>query len=753
MSDLNSSNPIWEAGATDGATTRTTPFLTALAAALILSTLTALGAFSYARLIFSGSLSEYASIGFFSAMVSALLVGLFVARGSSLPGIVAIPQDRVAPILALMAVEMVRDLEGAVPARTAALTVLLAVAIATATTGVVLLVLGKLRLGNLLRFIPYPVVGGFLAASGWLLVRGGLQILTGGLPGSEFLSWFDSARAGAPAMWPLGLGLAFAIAVLNRRKLHALLLPCSLLITFVGFYAWLAWNGTAVEQARALGLLAPVLATPWGIGIGLEDFAQVPIAVVINQTDLIGTILITAFISILLSSSAIELATNHEADLNRELRSAGWGNLLAGGCGGMVGFHSLSMSHLALSLGVRDRRAATWSAVACGLLLLAGPFLLGYVPNLVLGVLLMALGMGLLLEWIVDGWNRLSKTDYAIVSLILATVAVLGYLEGVAVGTVAAVVLFIIKYSQVSVINTIADSRRVRSNVERPAWQLELLDRDGERVLMIRLRGFVFFGTAAEIIAAIRGRVRDPGRMTLLAVVIDFQGVTGCDSSAAVALVRVHQLARTERFELFLAGLSERVERDLFRAGLTPAISRSRVLPDLDHALEAAEDTLIARVEGGADAASLNLAEQLRRSWPEPSQVDQLMHHLERFEFKAGDHLIRQGEAADAIYFVESGHVTARIENGNGRSIRLRRQGAGTMVGELGYYLNAKRSASVVADTAGVAFRFSRTALAEISRVDPALESSFHQFVVRVLAARNAFINASLQQGSGLGSQ
>ena len=45
-------------------------------------------------------------------------------------------------------------------------------------TGVFLLVLVTCKLGRLIRFIPYPVVGGFLAGTGWLLVKGSLGVMT-----------------------------------------------------------------------------------------------------------------------------------------------------------------------------------------------------------------------------------------------------------------------------------------------------------------------------------------------------------------------------------------------------------------------------------------------------------------------------------------------------------------------------------------------------------------------------------------------
>ena len=51
--------------------------------------------------------------------------------------------------------------------------------VVTVLCGAVFFALGKFKLGNLVRFVPYPVVGGFLAGTGWLLLKGGIYVASG----------------------------------------------------------------------------------------------------------------------------------------------------------------------------------------------------------------------------------------------------------------------------------------------------------------------------------------------------------------------------------------------------------------------------------------------------------------------------------------------------------------------------------------------------------------------------------------------
>ena len=56
--------------------------------------------------------------------------------------------------------------------------VMIVVALATALTGILLFCLGLARTGAAIRFIPYPVIGGFLSATGWLMVNGAVRVIT-----------------------------------------------------------------------------------------------------------------------------------------------------------------------------------------------------------------------------------------------------------------------------------------------------------------------------------------------------------------------------------------------------------------------------------------------------------------------------------------------------------------------------------------------------------------------------------------------
>ena len=139
--------------------------------------MTLIGSISYATLIFSGNMSGNLHLGIYSALVSATVIGLVVAARSSSPFTIAGPDANISAILALMVAAVGVKMASSPPA-TVYSTIWAAIALTGFFSGIFLFLVGRFRLGRWIRFIPYPVVGGFLAGTGWLLARGSFKVMT-----------------------------------------------------------------------------------------------------------------------------------------------------------------------------------------------------------------------------------------------------------------------------------------------------------------------------------------------------------------------------------------------------------------------------------------------------------------------------------------------------------------------------------------------------------------------------------------------
>src|SRR5262245_57877692 len=207
---------------------------------------------SLAALIFTGDLVQHLHSGIGLTLLGSAVICAVVALGSSFRAAVAAPQENTAVIIAIVAASIHSRMQfqsgdDALP------TVIVAFGLTSLITGALFLALGLLHLGSIIRFIPYPVVGGFLAGTGWLLVQGSISVMSGvPFATGNFPLLFQPDTLVA---WLPGLGFGVVLTLLLRRYHHYLLLPALLLVGIAVFYAVLLLTGTPVATALQKGLL------------------------------------------------------------------------------------------------------------------------------------------------------------------------------------------------------------------------------------------------------------------------------------------------------------------------------------------------------------------------------------------------------------------------------------------------------------------------------------------------------------------
>src|ERR1700760_504773 len=142
------------------------------------SVLTLTFGLSYSLLIFSGPLAPFLSYGVAVTFISSAIVALVLAFGSSIPFAIGGPESSTAAMTAILASSLVERM-AADPAHTPLAQVLMTLGLASILTGIVLCCFGVTRLGRAIRYVPYPVVGGFLGATGCLVPLGAGRFTTG----------------------------------------------------------------------------------------------------------------------------------------------------------------------------------------------------------------------------------------------------------------------------------------------------------------------------------------------------------------------------------------------------------------------------------------------------------------------------------------------------------------------------------------------------------------------------------------------
>lgn len=548
-------------------------------------------------------------------------------------------------------------------------------------------------------------------------------------------------------LWVPGLLFALVLFFGLRRINHFLTMPGILIGAIVVFYLALLVTGTSIDDAinRSL-LLGEVSGEVTWQPLVPENLLATNWTAILGQSGNVAIILILSVVSLLLNASALELAIRQDVDFNRELRAAGLANILSGLGGGMVGYHALSLSTLSYRIGARGRLAGLAAGAICAVMLFAGSALLAFFPKPILGGLLLFLGLDFLVEWVIDGCFKLSRADYAVVLLILVVIGATDFLIGVGVGLIVTIILFVLNYSRINVVHHALSGAEIKSNVERCAYHRRVLaEQLGRHIYILELQGFIFFGTANALLEQIRARAGDTEQPPVRYIVLDFRRVTGLDSSAVLSFVKGRQLAEAQGITLVLTQVSGKMQQQFELGGLSESDERVRILPDLDHGLEWCEEQLL-EIEGiTALHAPVTLRAQLADSGFEKADTARLMEFLERVNVEEGEYLIRQGDEADKLYFIELGTVSVYLELEDGKRVRLQTLGLGTAVGELCLYLGTRCTASVITDSPTIAYQLTRTALSEMKEREPELAATFHEFVARLLSERLTATTRSLE--------
>jgi sulfate permease, SulP family len=703
----------------------------ALAAGVIIGAVEAVLAVAFAALVFGGVLVLHLADGIGLFLVAAALTLGFIAWRAGSRGVVGSVQDAAVAVLAGIAgstayrvAQLIRESHGEnVDVPDVFLTVVAATLVVTVLCGVVFVVLGTFRLGNLVRFVPYPVVGGFLAGTGWILLKGGIYVSSGvdvHLRTADLL-----VSTGTLAHWAPAAAFGVILLVAVRRVRKPMVIPIVLGIGLVLFAIGMLVTGSSIASAQeGRWLLGPFesnrLWQPWT----LRALSGADWSAVLRQWSGILAAVMVAALQILFNISGTEVLVHRDLDTNRELRDAGVLNVISGALGGIPGYHALSLTSLAERMSVNARTAGLIAATVPLAAVVFGASVIELIPRMIVGGVLVFLGLAFLVEWVWDKRKVLPPVEYVVVLLILATIIGTGkFLPGVVVGLVMAVILFAVSYGRIELVHEVAFGETYHSNVDRPAGERAALRTMENKVQILLVNGFLFFGSANGLLELIRKRAEtDPPRF----LVIDLRRVTGVDSSAVVAFVKVMHLAEASGFELVFTGASEAVRRQLARGGMV-ASEVVRFEPDLDRGLQRCEEGLL-RDE----------AVQV----PEPDgdalagMPSRLRAHLEQMELPDGTVLIHQGESPDDVYVLASGRLRVETVTERGTRMRLRTLRPGVVVGELAMYSGVPRTADVVAETPSVVLKLSKGSIERMEAEDPELAAALHRWLATTLAGR-----------------
>jgi SulP family sulfate permease len=704
------------------------------AAGTVTAVWTVVASIAYATLVFSGPLAPALAVGLSTVLSGFVISSVVIALGSGLTGMTASNLTVAAPVYAAMGVAISSEFTrmGLTDPFTQAAAVSLASGAATLLTGLSFVALASFRLGSLGQLLPYPVISGYNSGIGWFLLVGGLKLTIDqplGINAAHLLDAHSIAQLAAVVI------TATVLVIAPRRILHWAVLPSILIAAVLLFQVFRLAAGLDVATAQA---------THWVFGPFTGSFLHLPAVMGVAGLDfdltrrlapyIVGSVFIAAVTQILVLS-ALENDLRRSFALNHELTMAGAANIAGGLVGGLPTGQALAATVLLNQQTGPSRFGALIPALWGAILLLAGPTLLAYLPRFAVGALLIAVGLDRFLLRIV-GDARVNPVLETVIAVIVSlSIIFLGILNGMAIGIAAAIVLFAYNYRRIPIVWATLSGAEVRSNVVRSPEVMRLLEAQGARIVLFRLQGYLFFLNVSSVRAAVETRADE--KPALNDIVFDFRDVVGMDSSALMAFRRIGQIAEEKKFRVTFAGLHPDL-RDLFERAMMWRDEGILCVETADRALQSAEDRLVAESEKGRFSYALTLSQALAAFAPGQVPEGRLARYLEHVELQPNEVLMHLGDAADAMFFVEAGQVTAELQREGTAPLRLQTSSPGALTGEIALFRGGVRTASVRAEGNCRLARLSKAALERMEKEDADLAQLIHRFIIVQLADKVA---------------
>jgi SulP family sulfate permease len=701
----------------------------------------ALWCYAFASVIFAGALAPFLPVLVGILLCGWALLGAYVALTSEKSVHVVGMDEQAVVILAAIAGLLVVHMGDDVVSPRGLSTMLVIMSLSSVAVAVFFWMVGHYRLTRLLELMPYPVICGFMAGIGWLLLEAGIGVAI-----DRPLSELGDALQDPMNISRLMLFVAGAIfmLVMATRMQRAWALPLASLILVAAFYLVAAFKGADMETLVAAGWLFNI---PEGGGAlklleGIS-FSHVDTAFVISVLPEIVTIAFLALLTQSMSLSALMAAGNQDLDTSAEIADMGVGNVLCAAIASPPGSTDVVASTIYEEFGASSRWMALTTAAVCVVMAVFGSHIIPWMPKLVVGATVFLFAYQLFYEWMYENVRGFQPIDFAIVLIILGTVIFIGFMAGILVGILLALLLFVLRYSMISAIQGHYSLANFRSSVERSPSDNELLDQFGGEALVYTLRGFLFFGTANAILDTIRDddQVRS-GHYKL--ILLDLKRVTGMDISALNTFVQIQAICRSSGVRLVFSGVADDVRASLQMLGaVTLEQGEPLVFEDADYAVEFMEDALLQTYTSEDEAMSIQ--SHLLQLFGDEEKVDLLVRHMKRMELESNDILFEQGDRDKGLYMLESGSVTALIRMADNGFKRVKKFRPGAIIGEMSAYTPERlRTATIVADEDSVLYHLSSESLARLDAEDLKLAASIHELVARTLGVRITYMNKRL---------
>lgn len=679
---------------------------------------------------------HYVAYGAIAGILGAAAIGIIAALMGGTNKLISAPSAPAAAVLSAFALEyMTKGVNADI--------VFILLMIVALLAGLFQAGFGLIGLGRLIKYMPFPVVSGYLSGVGLYIIASQMPKFLGVPHGLYF---WESVQS--PILWhwhSIVVGVTTIVAMLFADKIFRFI-PAVITALSVGIGTYFA-----------LALLDPSLLypnNPYVIGelggSGGIDFVQIftgrfegllKLSWENIATLIFPALTLAALLSIdtLKTCVIVDSMTHSFHNPNKELIAQGTGNIVSSLIGGMPGSGTMGATMVNISSGGSTRISGFIEGVmAIVAFLVLGSFI-AWIPVAALGGILMVIGFRMIDKRSIKLLgSRKTGLDFLIIVAVALTAISVSLIAAAGVGLILAIALYIAQQIGTSVVYRHLDGMDVRSKIVRNKDEVNLLRENGSNFSVYELHGSLFFGTANQLYTMLQEDLQEKKY-----IIMDMKRVQNVDLTAAHILLQIKDILQDRDGYLLLCRLPHKLpsgddlESYFNRVGLLKHLSPIKVFDDLDDAIEWAENKIIKEgliEEKGEEL--LNLQDFDLFKGRNEDTLEEIQSLVESRSVKKGETIYSEGDSNGEIFLIRRGSVRIMLPFAGRKSVHLSTLGQNNFFGEFSFLEGAPHYTDAIAGTDTDLYMISREAFDQFSVHHKKASFHFMQSLATVLAER-----------------
>jgi len=464
--------------------------------------------------------------------------------------------------------------------------------IATLMAGVLLILMGIFKLGNVIKFVPYPVIVGFTAGIALTIFSTQMNDLFGleltKVPANFIDKWICYADNLSNINWlALLIGAVSLFIIILTPKISKKIPGSLVAIVLVTLVVWGLKRFAGIDGIQTIGDLYEL---PSGI-----PAPKMPAVSLAEGQSIFGlmqqlfpaafTIAMLGAIESLLSAMVADGVIGDKHNSNTELIGQGIANMVVPFFGGIPATGAIARTMTNINNGGRTPVAGIVHALVLLLVLLFLGKLVGFIPMACLAGVLIMVSYNMS-EWrTIVALSKNPKSDFVVMLVTLILTVIFDLTIAIEVGLLLAIVLFLKRTSESVSIKVFHDEIDPNQESDVATEQEKLLIPDGVEVYEID--GPYFFGIANKFDEVMK-EVGDAPQVRI----IRMRKVPFIDSTGLHNLATLCKQSSKEGIEVVLSGVNPTVHATLVKAGFEKLICPENICPNINVALERASELL-----------------------------------------------------------------------------------------------------------------------------------------------------------------